>query len=564
MNIIHIIASSIQQAVPELNIEQISIRIEKPKYANHGDFAFPVFDLAKIRKQAPQAIASSLAGKIQDPWVMKTEAVGPYVNFFLQKEKVQKEIISNILAMGKDYGNLNIGKGENVVLDLSSPNIAKPFSMGHLRSTVIGTSIANILEKCGYQTVRINYLGDWGTQFGKLIAAYLRWGSAESVRENPIPELLKLYVKFHQEAENNPALDDEGRLWFKRLEDGNEEARSLWKWFREESLHEFQRIYDLLGIRFDSYNGEAFYNDKMDAIIERLKDLELLTLSDGAEVVELDESLSLPPCLIKKSDGATLYATRDLAAAFYRKAQYNFAKALYVVGQEQTIHFQQVKAVVEKMGESWAKDMHHIPFGLLLKDGKKMSTRKGKVILLEKVIQEAIELAERNIAAKNPMLPNKQEVAKQVGVGAIIFHDLKNYRLNSIEFSLGDMLKFEGETGPYVQYTHARASSILRKASWVNDGDITYSGLKDDYSWNLSKLLYAFPETIEKACAGFDPSIVAKYIVDVCQSFNSWYGHEKFLTEDEEKVARLSLVYATTLVIQESLSLLGMSAPDEM
>ncbi|MBM7621497.1 arginyl-tRNA synthetase [Bacillus tianshenii] len=564
MNIIHIIASSIQQAVPELNIEQISIRIEKPKYANHGDFAFPVFDLAKIRKQAPQAIASSLAGKIQDPWVMKTEAVGPYVNFFLQKEKVQKEIISNILAMGKDYGNLNIGKGENVVLDLSSPNIAKPFSMGHLRSTVIGTSIANILEKCGYQTVRINYLGDWGTQFGKLIVAYLKWGSAESVRENPIPELLKLYVKFHQEAADNPALDDEGRLWFKRLEDGNEDARSLWKWFREESLHEFQRIYDLLGIRFDSYNGEAFYNDKMDAIIERLKELELLTHSDGAEVVVLDESLSLPPCLIKKSDGATLYATRDLAAAFYRKAEYKFAKALYVVGQEQTIHFQQVKAVVAKMGESWAKDMHHIPFGLLLKDGKKMSTRKGKVILLEKVIQEAIELAERNIAAKNPQLPNKQEVAKQVGVGAIIFHDLKNYRLNSIEFSLGDMLKFEGETGPYVQYTHARASSILRKASWVNDGDITYSGLKDDYSWNLSKLLYAFPETIEKACAGFDPSIVAKYIVDVCQSFNSWYGHEKFLTEDEEKVARLSLVYATTLVIQESLSLLGMSAPDEM
>ncbi|WP_417897099.1 arginine--tRNA ligase [Bacillus haimaensis] len=564
MNIKQIIAESIQHAFPELTIDQIASRIEKPKYAQHGDFAFPVFDLAKIKKQAPPAIASSLSSMIHHPWVMKTEAVGPYVNFFLHKEKVQKEIVSTIINSGKDFGNLQIGKGENVVLDLSSPNIAKPFSMGHLRSTVIGNSLANILEKCGYQTVRINYLGDWGTQFGKLIAAYLKWGSAEAVRENPIPELLKLYVKFHQEAETDPSLDDEGRLWFKRLEDGNEEALALWNWFREDSLHEFQRIYDLLGIEFDSFNGEAFYNDKMETIINRLKELKLLTLSDGAEVVELDESLALPPCLIRKSDGATLYATRDLAAAFYRKKKYNFAKALYVVGQEQTVHFQQVKSVVQKMGESWAEDMHHIPFGLLLKDGKKMSTRKGKVILLEKVIQEAIELAESNIAAKNPHLSNKQEIARLVGVGAIIFHDLKNYRLNSIEFSLADMLKFEGETGPYVQYTHARACSILRKASWSAQGIAPSQGLNDDYSWNLSKRLYEFPVTLEKAYGGFDPSIIAKYIVDVCQNFNSWYGHEKFLTEDEEKESRLSLVYATTLVIQECLHLLGMVAPQEM
>ena len=564
MNIKNIVAESIQHACPELNIEQITSRIEKPKYAQHGDFAFPAFDLAKISKQAPQAIAASLSSMIQHPLVMRTEAVGPYVNFFLQKEKVQKEIVSTILASGRDYGNLCIGQGDNVVLDLSSPNIAKPFSMGHLRSTVIGTSIANILEKCGYRTVRINYLGDWGTQFGKLIAAYLKWGSEEAVRENPIPELLKLYVKFHQEADSDPTLIDEGRLWFKRLEEGDEEALALWSWFREESLHEFQRIYDLLDIEFDSFNGEAFYNDKMEAIIEKLIELDLLTLSDGAEVVVLDESQSLPPCLIKKSDGATLYATRDLAAAFYRKKEYNFAKALYIVGQEQTVHFQQVKAVVQKMGENWAKDLHHIPFGLLLKDGKKMSTRKGKVILLEKVIQEAIELAESNITAKNPNLPNKQEVAKQVGVGAIIFHDLKNHRLNSVEFSLEDMLKFEGETGPYVQYTHARACSILRKASWSSDGGSSAQGLKDDYSWNLSKMLSEFPDIIEKACVHFDPSLVAKYILDVCQSFNSWYGHEKFLTEDGEKESRLSLVYATTLVIQECLYLLGIGAPQEM
>ncbi|WP_078381252.1 arginine--tRNA ligase [Sutcliffiella halmapala] len=556
------LAEAIHHVIPELSIEEIHAKIEKPKYAHHGDFAFPTFELAKIKKQAPHLLASNLASEINHSIIAKTEPVGPYLNFFLEKEIAQQQIVNTIFDKQQAYGDLTFGNGENIVLDLSSPNIAKPFSMGHLRSTVIGNALANILEKCGFKTIRINYLGDWGTQFGKLISAYLKWGSKEDVLKSPIPELLKLYVKFHVEAEKDETLIEEGRLWFKKLEDGNDEALSLWKWFREESLLEFQRIYDLLGVSFDSNNGEAFYNDKMDSVIDHLKKMNLLTLSDGAEVVVLEEDPSLPPCLIKKSDGATLYATRDLAAAFYRKKTYQFSKALYVVGQEQTIHFQQVKAVIKKMGEDWAKDMHHIPFGLLLKDGKKMSTRKGKVVLLENVIREAIQLADSNIQAKNPELPNKEEVAKQVGVGAIIFHDLKNYRLNSIEFSLEDMLKFEGETGPYVQYTFARASSILRKATWTPKEST--KGLHDSYSWELSKLLYDFPAVIEKAYVGFDPSAIAKYVIDVCQSFNTWYGQVKFLNEDQEKESRLALVYASTIVIEESLRLLGMKAPKEM
>ncbi|WP_223700529.1 arginine--tRNA ligase [Sutcliffiella deserti] len=563
MNLKQIIANSIHEVVTELPVDIIQNLIEKPKYSHHGDFSFPTFEIAKRKKIAPPLLASQLSERISSPWIERCEAVGPYVNFFFHKQKVQQQIVQTVLEQQTNYGDLTIGNGENIVLDLSSPNIAKPFSMGHLRSTVIGNSLANILEKCNFNTVRINYLGDWGTQFGKLIAAYLKWGEQEKVEKNPIPELLKLYVRFHQEAEKDTdGLVEEGRAWFKKLEDGDEEALSLWRWFREESLLEFQRIYDLLGVSFDSYNGEAFYNDKMEAVVNLLQHKQLLSFSDGAQIVELEEEPSLPPCLIKKSDGATLYATRDLAAAFYRKEKYQFAKTLYIVGQEQTVHFQQVKAVVKKMGESWYNDMHHIPFGLLLKDGKKLSTRKGEIILLENVIQEAIQLAQNNIAAKNPSLPNKEKVAKQVGVGSIIFQDLKNFRLNSIEFSLEDMLKFEGETGPYVQYTFARACSILRKASFSEE--LVSHGLQDTFSWELSKLLYEFPEVIERAYIGFDPSVVAKYIIDVCQSFNSWYGHEKILNEDHSKKSRLALVYATTVVIEESLRLLGMEAPTEM
>ena len=562
MKLINIAAEALHEAIPELSLAQVISLLEKPKHDQHGDLAFPCFGLAKQKRKAPQLIANELAETLKSPLIEKTEAVGPYVNFFFKKDTIQQIVVQRILQEQNEYGSLEIGKGEKVVLDLSSPNIAKPFSMGHLRSTVIGNSIANILEKCGYQTVRINYLGDWGTQFGKLIAAYLKWGEEEKVRSNPIPELLKLYVKFHDEASDDQTLNEEGRYWFKKLEDANEHALSLWKWFREESLKEFDKIYKLLDVQFDSTNGEAFYNDKMKAVVSLLEEKGLLVESDGATVVKIEETPSLPPCLIKKSDGATLYATRDLAAALYRKQVYDFSKALYIVGQEQSIHFQQVKAVLKKAGFTWAEEMHHVPFGLLLKDGKKMSTRKGKVVLLEEVITEAIQLAEENIQSKNPDLPDKGEVARQVGVGAIIFHDLKNHRVNSVEFSLEDMLKFEGETGPYVQYTYARANSILKKGKWTA-GEIK-KGIKDSYSWELTKLLHEFPVMIEKACAEFDPSVLAKHIVDTCQSFNSWYGQVKFLTEDDEKTARLSLVAATAFTIKESLRLLGIQAPEEM
>jgi arginyl-tRNA synthetase len=562
LKLISIAAETLHQAIPELTITHITSLLEKPNHTHHGDLAFPCFELAKQKRKAPAHIALELTDTLKSPWLDKTEAVGPYINFFFKKDIFQQKVVQTILELKDQYGKLDIGNGENIVLDLSSPNIAKPFSMGHLRSTVIGNSIANILEKCGYQTVRINYLGDWGTQFGKLIAAYLKWGEEVKVKSNPIPELLKLYVKFHEEASNNTTLNDEGRYWFKQLEDGNEQALSLWRWFREESLKEFNKIYQLLGVTFDSYNGEAFFNDKMEAVVRLLEQKGLLVESEGAEVVELEESTPLPPCLIKKSDGATLYATRDLAAALYRKQVYNFSKALYIVGQEQSVHFQQVKAVLKKADFAWAEEMHHVPFGLLLKEGKKMSTRKGKVVLLEEVITEAIQLALDNIESKNPNLPNKGEVAKLVGVGAIIFHDLKNYRLNSVEFSLEDMLKFEGETGPYVQYTYARANSILKKGNWTPVA--VNSGLKDSYSWELTKLLHEFPAMIEKANTNFDPSVLAKHIVDICQSFNSWYGHVKFLTEDDEKTTRLALVAATVITIKESLRLLGIQAPQEM
>jgi arginyl-tRNA synthetase len=544
-----------------LSEQQINELMEIPKHPSYGDVAFPCFTLAKMFRKSPTAIATELAENLRHPLFDKVEAKGAYVNVFLNKSAISKQIIETIVKQQCHYGDLSLGQGKTIVLDFSSPNIAKPFSMGHLRSTVIGNAIANIAEKCGYRTVRINHLGDWGTQFGKLIAAYKHWGNESKISENPIQELFRLYVKFHEEAETNEQLEQEGRAWFKKLEDGDEEAYRLWKWFRDESLKDFNRIYELLGISFDSYNGEAFYNDKMDRVIQLLKEQGLLSESEGALVVRLDE-YELPPCLIKKSDGATLYATRDLAAALYRYETYAFSRTLYVVGHEQRLHFEQVFSVLEKLGFAWANAMTHVPFGLMLKDGKKMSTRKGRVILLEDVLKDAIALAKQNIAEKNPNVKNTDEVARQVGVGAVIFYDLKHQRTNNIEFSLEDMLKFEGETGPYVQYTHARACSILRNAPTPVTDNI--QGLTDEESWEIVKLLAAFPTVIKQAYEHLDPSLIAKYLIDLSQTFNSYYAHTKILTEDELLHSRLALVYATTVVLKEGLRLLGIRAPEEM
>ncbi|KMY55407.1 arginine--tRNA ligase [Bacillus sp. FJAT-27231] len=536
--------------------------IEKPKHLERGDLAFPCFSLAKTERKSPQLIAQEVSQKINSPLFEKVEAVGGYLNVFLNKQEVTAQVLEEILQKKQNFGASNSGKGKTVAIDMSSPNIAKPFSMGHLRSTVIGQSLALLLAQCGYKPVKINHLGDWGTQFGKLITAYKHWGNEEKVKANPIKELLALYVKFHEEAEKNVRLEAEGREWFKRLEDGDEEAAKLWKWFRAESLKDFSRIYKLLNIDFDSYAGEAFYNDKMDRVVNLLESRGLLSESEQAQVVSLEEE-DLPPCLIKKSDGATLYATRDLAAALYRKETYNFEKALYVVGGEQSLHFKQLKAVLKKLGFDWADDLVHVPFGMMRKDGKKMSTRKGQVVLLEEVLQESIALAKENIELKNPNLPNKEEVARQVGVGAIVFNDLKNYRMNDIDFSLEDILRFEGETGPYVQYTHARACSILRKAAWDGKKEM-HIQLSGEQEWEVLGLLMAFPETIEKAAADFDPSRVAKHIIDLAQAFNKYYAEVKVLQEDEQKESRLAFVSAVTQVLRKGLSLLGIEAPDEM
>ncbi|WNS78513.1 arginine--tRNA ligase [Domibacillus sp. DTU_2020_1001157_1_SI_ALB_TIR_016] len=545
----------------ELEKSKLEGMIEKPRFEHMGDMAFPCFELSKIFRKAPHSIALELSEKIQTSIFEKVEAVNGYVNVFLNKKMVSSEVIKDVLSKKDQYGNVNNGNGETITIDFSSPNIAKPFSMGHLRSTVIGNAITLIAEKNGFSTVRINHLGDWGTQFGKLIVAYKMWGNEEEIKKDPIKELLKLYIKFHDEAERHPELNDRGREWFKMLEDSNEEALALWKWFREESLKEFSKIYDLLGITFDSYRGEAFYNDKMESIVQLLNDNNLLMESEGAQVVSLNDE-SLPPCLIKKKDGTTLYATRDLAAAVYRKTTYQFAKSIYVVGNEQALHFKQLFMVLKKMEYEWHEDLVHVPFGMILKEGKKMSTRKGKVVLLEDVLSEAIDLALDEIMKKNPGLSSKEEVARQVGTGAVIFHDLKHYRQNDIEFSLKDMLKFEGETGPYVQYTHARAASLLRKGAFEETNDALF--VDDKEAWPVITALMSFPDVVNRAFTEYDPSQVAKYVIDLSQVFNKFYSHVRILDNNGLKQARLSLVFAVKIVLKEGLRLLGVKAPKEM
>ncbi|WP_071131020.1 arginine--tRNA ligase [Enterococcus timonensis] len=557
-----IVASALQQAIPELDAEKIMQLLETPKVATHGDWAFPTFSLAKLWHKAPNIIASELVEKISSPDFEQVKAVGPYLNFFLNKEKFSQLTLHDIVVKQDRFGDTTIGDKQVVTIDMSSPNIAKPISMGHLRSTVIGNSLANIFQKIGYAPFKINHLGDWGTQFGKLIVAYQKWGSEDAVKANPIQELLRLYVEFHERAEEDDSLNDEARAWFKKLEENDPDAMYLWSWFREESLKEFHKIYDLLGVDFDSYNGEAFYNDKMDAVIDLLEEKHLLKTDQGAEIVDLSK-YDLNPALIKKSDGATLYITRDLAAAIYRKETYNFAKSLYVVGNEQSIHFRQLKAVLTELGLDWAQDIYHIPFGLITSGGKKLSTRKGKIILLEEVLNEATADALKQIEEKNPNLAHKEEVARQVGVGAVIFHDLKNDRLNNFDFDLAEVVRFEGETGPYVQYTYARSQSILRKAKFTPSADENYA-LADDNAWEVIKLLQSYPDTILKAADKFEPSVIAKHAIALAQAFNKYYGNVKILTDDAQKNARLALVYAVATILKEDLRLLGLQAPAEM
>mgnify|MGYP001260578436 CR=1 FL=1 len=551
-----LIASALNHELP---LNTIIEWIETPKFSHLGDLAFPCFTLAKLQKRAPHLIAQEFASQIYHSDFSKFEANGPYINAFINRDHCSQTVINEILELKEHYGDHHFGDGKTITFDLSSPNIAKPFSMGHLRSTVIGQAIANLAEKCGYHAVRINYIGDWGTQFGKLIAAYKKWGSEEAVKSNPISELFKLYTKFHDEADKDPQLNDEGRYWFLQLEQGNVEAVKLWKWFKDVSLEAFEKIYQLLNIHFDSMKGESFYNDKMAGVVAVLEEKELLEESEGALVVRLDDTL--PPALIKKKDGATLYATRDLASAIYRKNIYQFDYSFYVVGNEQSLHFNQLKQVLQKMGYDWATNIEHVPFGMILKDGKKMSTRKGKVVLLEKVLEDIIAQANTSISEKNPDLQNKEMIAQQVGVGAVIYHDLKHYRRNDVEFSLVDMLKFEGNTGPYIQYTHARACSILRK--FAHEPQLITSGMNDDLSWELIMQLAQFPHQVKQAFMERDPSLIAKMIYKLAQSYNQYYAHTRIL-DGENLQVKIALTQSVTIVLKEGLRLLGIEAPEEM
>ena len=557
-----LIAGELAKVIASLDQDAILNLLEQPKSSELGDIAFPAFSLAKTERKAPQIIAADIAEKIDTAHFDKVVATGPYVNFFLSKAEISGQVIKEVIKDGADYGQQNEGNNQNITIDLSSPNIAKPFSVGHLRSTVIGDALSNIFRKIGYNTIKINHLGDWGKQFGLLMVAYKKWGSQEAVEANPIDELLKLYVRINAEIENDPSLDEEGRLWFKKLEDGDPEATELWQWFRDESLMEFNRIYELLGVEFDSLNGEAFYNDKMDEGIQILEEKGLLQESKGASIVDL-EDFNLPPAMIKKSDGATLYITRDIATAIYRARTYNFVKNVYVVGQEQANHFRQLKAVLKKMGFDWSDDMIHVDFGLVTKNRQKLSTRKGNIILLEPTLLEAISRAKSQIEAKNPDLENKEAVARAVGVGAVKFYDLKTDRRNGYDFDLEAMVSFEGETGPYIQYAYARIQSILRKANFQPDAEATYS-LNDPESWEIIKLLQDFGRVVKRAADNYEPSLIAKYAISLAQAFNKYYAHTRILDESPERDSRLALSYSTAVVLKEALRLLGVEAPEKM
>lgn len=552
------------------NIESISENevmelVETPPNFNMGDYALPCFKFAKVFRKAPNMIAQEIVEMLKENELFeRIENVGPYVNFFVNKKILAETVLKSVNEKQESYGSSDIGKDKNVIVEFSSVNIAKPFHIGHIRSTVIGHSLYKIYKFLGYNAISINHLGDYGTQFGKLIVAYKKWGKKEDVEKNPIPELLKIYVKYHEEVENNPGLDDEARMWFKKIEDKDEEALELWKWFRDVSLVEFNRVYDMLGIKFDSYAGESFYSDKMPEVIDIINEKGILKDSKGAKIVDL-EPFNMPPALITKSDGSTLYMTRDIAAAKYRKDTYDFYKNIYVVGSQQNLHFQQWFKVIDLMGFDWAKDCIHVPFGMVSLEEGTMSTRRGRIVFLEDALKKAVEKTNEIISVKNPNLEGKEKIAEQVGIGAIVFQELSNNRIKDYVFSWERTLSFDGETGPYVQYTHARACSVLRKSKFEISSDIDYKILTNEEAINVIRLLQAFPKAIIDAMDKNEPSIITRHIVDIAQAFNKFYHDCPIIVDDENiQKARLLLVHSTKTVIKTGLSLLGVEAPEKM
>ena len=550
-----------------INCDEEKILLEIPPENVEADFACPCFRFAKILKKAPNLIAQDIKEKIDGLKIDFIDGIkvdGGYLNFILNKEIYAQEIILNLLNEREDFFRFDIGKGKNIVLDYSSPNIAKPFHVGHLRSTVIGNALYNIFSCLGYNCVSINHLGDWGTQFGKLIVSYKKWGNKKSVEENGINELMRLYVKFHEEAKKNSELDDLAREWFVKMQNGDEEALDLWKWFNDLSLVEFKKIYEKLGVKFDYYMGESFYNDKMQAVVDELKEKKLLVKSEGAMIVDL-EKYKMPPCLILRSDGGTLYPTRDIAAAIYRKKNFDFEKCIYVTAFDQKLHFEQWFKVIDLMGYDWAKNLVHVEFGLVSLDSGKLSTRSGHVILMEDLLNEAVEKTKKIIDEKNPDLENKNDVAEIVGIGAIIFNDLYNGRIKDVVFSWDKILNFEGETGPYVQYTYVRTCSLLKKAGDFDKRNLDYKVLTDEFSFKLVKLIGLFREKILDAAEKFEPYIISRHIMNIAQAFNKFYNNNLILDEAEEiKNARLNLCLCVNLVLKFGLKILGIKVSDVM
>ena len=535
-----------------------------PPDPNLGDYAFPCFRFAKVLRMAPPKIAEAVAAAFDAPETARVEAVNGYLNFFLNRVNFAKGMLENVLVSGEKYGSSDMGAGKTICLDYSSINIAKRFHIGHLSTTMLGHSLKRIYEHLGYKTVGINHLGDWGTQFGKMICAYKLWGSEEQVEKGGVNELTRLYVKFHAEAEEHPELEDEGRAWFKKIEDGDPEALRIFNWFKELTLRDTARVYDLLGVKFDSYAGESFYNDKMGRVIDELKAKNLLTISDGASIVDL-EKYNMPPCLILKKDGATLYATRDIAAALYRHDTYHFDKCLYVVAYQQDLHFRQWFKVLELMGYDWAKDCVHVAFGMISYEGQSLSTRKGNIVYLEDLLDQAQEKALKIIEEKSPNLENKAEVARQVGIGAVVYADLSNNRIKDIDFSWDRALNFDGETGPYVQYTHARCCSVLRKAAELNLPDPDYSALQDDEAQDCLRKLGRFPDVIKEAADKYEPSMITRAVTDLAQAYNKFYYEHRILDDDPAvAAARVALTRAMKSVIKTGLYLIGIEAPERM
>ena len=548
-----------------LDAAGVAAMLEIPPEKKMGDYALPCFRLSKTLRKAPPVIAAALAAQVTGEEIDRVEVVGGYLNVFAARGNMARGIVEAVLAHPGRWGASDVGKGKTVCLDYSSINIAKRFHIGHLSTTMIGHSLRRIYDFNGYTTVGINHLGDWGTQFGKMICAYKKWGSREQVEQGGVQAMVDLYVRFHQEAEKDPALEDEGRAWFKRIEDGDPEAMEIFTWFKEVTLKDTQRVYDLLGVTFDSYAGESFYNDKMQPVVDELREKGLLTKSQGAEVVMLDD-YGMPPAIVLRSDGATLYITRDLAAAFYRHNEYHFDKCLYVVAYQQNLHFKQLFKIIELMGHDWYKGMEHVSFGMVSYEGRALSTREGYVVYLEDLLNKAVEKAREIIEEKSPNLPNKDEVARQVGVGAVVYFDLHNERIKDIDFRWERALSFEGETGPYVQYTHARCCSVLRKAQAYADVEPDYSVLCDDEALDVLMLISRFPEVVRKAMDQNEPSLITRHTTSLAQAYNKYYFEHRIMEENDPagSAARVNLTDAVRDEIKTGLYLIGEESPARM